>query len=85
MPDAEDRRARFQGADTGMARLAELKTMRAQQRADYIAAGVLPDPDRPGALSEAAQLRGTCMDMCPEYERLEREAAGAHENPEATR
>lgn len=74
MPDAEDRRARFQGADTGMARLAELKTMRAQQRADYIAAGVLPDPDRPGALSEAAQLRGTCMDMCPEYERLEREA-----------
>ena len=73
MPDAEDRRARFTHADAGMARLAELKKIRAQQRNEYIAAGVLPDPERPGALSEASQFRGTCMDMCPEYERLERE------------
>ena len=32
-----------------------------------------PDPERPGTLHEAERLVGTCEDMCPEYERLERE------------
>ncbi|WFD36241.1 glycerol ethanol, ferric requiring protein [Malassezia cuniculi] len=73
MPEAEERKARFYNVDAGMARLAELKALRARMRTEYIAAGVLPDPDKPGVLAEAAQFRGTCMDMCPEYERLERE------------
>lgn len=53
--------------------LMQLKTRQAQRRDECIAAGVLPDPNRPGLLEDAAKLVGTCMDMCPEYERVERE------------
>ena len=44
--------------------LMQLKTRQAQRRDECIAAGVLPDPNRPGLLEGAAKLVGTCMDMC---------------------
>lgn len=35
--------------------------------------GVLPDPDRAQDLSQAQKALGTCHEMCPEFERVERE------------
>lgn len=70
----EERLARFrQRSDASTARLAELKEVFAQKRKAYIASGVLPDPAHPGSLEDASKLVGTCAEMCPEYERLERE------------
>lgn len=70
----EERLERFrQRSDASTARLAELKEVFAQKRKAYIASGVLPDPARPGSLEDASKLVGTCAEMCPEYERLERE------------
>ncbi len=34
---------------------------------------MLPDPDKPTDLALAVKLVGTCQDMCPEFEREERE------------
>lgn len=53
--------------------LIKLKNELARKREAYIARGVLPDPARPGSLKDAIKLVGTCEDMCPEYEQLERE------------
>lgn len=58
--DAEERAERFRPReDVAAVRLAELKELYAQKREAYVAQG--------------AKLVGTCMDMCPEYERVERE------------
>jgi hypothetical protein len=32
----------------------------------------MQDPDKPRALAEAITPAGTCPDMCPEFERVER-------------
>ena len=70
----EERIERFRPREDATAtRLAKLKTLHAQKRETYMAEGVLPDPARPDHLQNATKLVGTCMDMCPEYERLERE------------
>lgn len=52
---------------------AELTVLREQERADAIRQGLIDDPDRPKALEEAQIFRGICMDMCPLYEREQRE------------
>ncbi|EON66017.1 hypothetical protein W97_05260 [Coniosporium apollinis CBS 100218] len=49
-----------------------LKKHREKERAEAIANGFLADPDRPRTLAEAITPVGTCQDMCPEYERVER-------------
>lgn len=49
-----------------------LKKHRERERAEAIANGFLADPDRPRTLAEAITPVGTCQDMCPEYERVER-------------
>ncbi|WFC97513.1 actin cytoskeleton and mitosis protein [Malassezia yamatoensis] len=70
----EERLLRFQKrSDDTTSRLEELKVVYAKKREAYIASGLLPDPSRPGALEDATKLVGTCEEMCPEYERLERE------------
>ncbi|WFD22839.1 actin cytoskeleton and mitosis protein [Malassezia equina] len=70
----DERRERFRPReDAAATRLAELKVQYAQKREEYIASGVLPDPSKPGLLEDATKLVGTCPDMCPEYERVERE------------
>lgn len=54
-------------------RFFEMKQQRDAQRLEYIRLGVLPDPDKAQDLSAAKSLTGTCMEMCPEFERVERE------------
>lgn len=54
----------------------EMKAARPALRQKYIDAGILPDPDKPRQLSQATQFVGTCLEMCPEFEREEREFQG---------
>ncbi|KAJ1554707.1 hypothetical protein HK405_004283, partial [Cladochytrium tenue] len=51
----------------------EMKEGREALREAYIRAGKMPDPTAKRALSEAIQFVGECEDMCPEFERHERE------------
>ena len=48
------------------------KVDRERERKDAIKNGFLADPDKPTALAEAITPVGTCPDMCPEFERVER-------------
>jgi hypothetical protein len=50
-----------------------MKERRVQERKAAIQAGTIPDPDKPRRLEDAITFVGTCMDMCPEFERYERE------------
>lgn len=52
--------------------LVQLKHSREQERKDAIAQGLLADPEKPRALSDAITPIGTCQDMCPEFERVQR-------------
>lgn len=49
-----------------------LKLNREQERKDAIKNGFLADPNKPTSLAHAITPVGTCQDMCPEYERVER-------------
>ncbi|KAF9085798.1 hypothetical protein BGX27_003363, partial [Mortierella sp. AM989] len=42
-------------------------------RLDAIKSGAIPDPDKRSRLEDAITFVGTCKDMCPEFERHERE------------
>lgn len=48
------------------------KAYRARVRACLIRNGYLDDPDKPKKLSEAIDFKGTCEDMCPEFEKVTR-------------
>ena len=48
------------------------KAYRSKVRASLIRAGLLDDPDKPKKLSEAIDFKGTCEDMCPEFEKITR-------------
>jgi hypothetical protein len=48
------------------------KEYRSKVRASLIRARLLDDPDKPKKLSEAIEFRGTCEDMCPEFEKATR-------------
>lgn len=50
-----------------------MKKTRVALRQAYIRQGKLADPDNVQHLSKAIQFVGECQDMCPEYERYERE------------
>ena len=52
--------------------LKQLRKRRTLERTQAIGQGFLADPDRPRTLAEAITPVGTCPDMCPEYERVER-------------
>ncbi|KAJ3169432.1 hypothetical protein HDU87_000603 [Geranomyces variabilis] len=54
-------------------RYMELKAQRPALMAKYIAAGKMDDPDEKYRLEDARNFVGECQDMCPEYERHERE------------
>lgn len=41
-------------------------------RKKYIREGLLADPDKPTALKDAITIVGTCEDMCPLFERVQR-------------
>jgi len=51
----------------------QLKPLREAQRERDIASGVIPDPLKPRRLDQATDFVGTCVDMCPQFEREERE------------
>ncbi|GJJ72462.1 nuclear mRNA export protein SAC3 [Entomortierella parvispora] len=70
--DAESRLARFTAVPIGN-RFEELKGKRVKEREDAIKQGLLPDPNKPTRLEDAITFVGTCLDMCPEFERHERE------------
>ena len=50
----------------------QLKPKRDAERKDAVKKGFLADPDRPVSLENAITMVGTCQDMCPEFERVER-------------
>ncbi|KAJ3051865.1 hypothetical protein HK097_007137 [Rhizophlyctis rosea] len=52
----------------------ELKAQRPALMQQYIAEGKMMDPEKKYRLEEAFDIVGTCQDMCPEFERHEREA-----------
>ncbi|KAG0018552.1 hypothetical protein BGZ81_010188, partial [Podila clonocystis] len=70
--DAESRLARFSAVPIGN-RYEELKEKRVLERQEAIRKGTIPDPDKPRRLEDAITFVGTCQDMCPEFERHERE------------
>ncbi|CCG84170.1 protein of unknown function [Taphrina deformans PYCC 5710] len=51
----------------------ELTALREKERLDAIKKGLIDDPTKPKALEDARVFRGTCLDMCPLYEREQRE------------
>ncbi|OQO03650.1 hypothetical protein B0A48_10315 [Cryoendolithus antarcticus] len=53
-------------------RYEKLERARKVERTQAIQNGEIQDPDKPRALSEAITPIGKCMDMCAEYERVER-------------
>lgn len=50
----------------------QLKQNRERERKDAIKDGFLADPDKPTSLANAITPVGTCQEMCPEFERVER-------------
>jgi len=54
-------------------RFEELKPLREQERLKAIRDGLIDDPDKPKQLDEALTFVGTCQEMCPEFEREQRE------------
>ncbi|KAL2038496.1 hypothetical protein N7G274_008835 [Stereocaulon virgatum] len=49
-----------------------LKQNREKERKEAIKDGFLADPDKPTSLANAITPVGTCQEMCPEFERVER-------------
>ncbi|KAI5476293.1 nuclear export factor [Pseudohyphozyma bogoriensis] len=70
--DSESRKKRFESSMSNN-RFMEMKPLREQQRQQAIKDGILPDPTKPRRLDEAMDFVGTCDEMCPEFEREERE------------
>ena len=50
-----------------------MKEKRSSLREKYIAEGLIHDPSKPMTIDNAITFVGTCLDMCPEFEREERE------------
>jgi hypothetical protein len=51
----------------------QLKVLREEERLSAIKQGLIDDPNHPKALEEAKLFLGTCTDMCPRFEREQRE------------
>ncbi|KIW20694.1 hypothetical protein PV08_01271 [Exophiala spinifera] len=58
--------------NTAYTRFQELKTKREAERAKAIRDGFLADPEKKTSLDKAITPVGTCTEMCPEFERVER-------------
>ncbi|KAI1292416.1 hypothetical protein EDD11_008777 [Mortierella claussenii] len=70
--DADSRLARFSAVPIGN-RYDELKEKRVKEREEATRKGDISDPTKRAQLKDAISFVGTCMDMCPEFERHERE------------
>ncbi|KAI9677495.1 MAG: hypothetical protein M1817_006449 [Caeruleum heppii] len=63
---------------------ATLKKNREKERAHAIANNLVDDPNRQRRLEDAITFVGTCQDMCPEFERVERIVRQAVDSCEKT-
>ncbi|KDN52024.1 hypothetical protein K437DRAFT_46275 [Tilletiaria anomala UBC 951] len=61
------------GKDDAVTLFHAMRKQREGLRTQYIAAGILPDPTKAQELESAQKFLGTCPDMCPQFERVERE------------
>lgn len=52
--------------------MSQLKKNREAERAHAIANNLVDDPNKQRRLEDAITFVGTCQDMCPEFERVER-------------
>ncbi|KFY33521.1 hypothetical protein V494_07557 [Pseudogymnoascus sp. VKM F-4513 (FW-928)] len=50
----------------------ETKDYRAKVRTELMKKGLIDDPDKPKKLSEAIDFKGTCDEMCPRFEQMDR-------------
>ena len=55
---------------------------REKERTNAIRNGLLADPNKRTRLEDAITVVGTCQDMCPEFERIQRIREQAIERPE---
>ncbi|KAI9837544.1 MAG: hypothetical protein M1819_007195 [Sarea resinae] len=60
----------------------KLKKDRENERREAIAQGFLADPNKAVSLADAITPVGTCQDMCPEFERVERIVQNEVKGPE---
>jgi hypothetical protein len=66
--------------DANTARL-QLKKRRPEDKERFIELGLM-NPDRAIAIQDRVPIQGTCEDMCPEYERVRRQAQNDVSSPE---
>ncbi|RDL35226.1 uncharacterized protein BP5553_07157 [Venustampulla echinocandica] len=69
-PNSNPGDGQFRGLVEGYWRA--LRNYRTKVRACLIREGIIDDPDKPKKLSEAINFKGTCEDMCPEFEKATR-------------
>ncbi|KAG4304358.1 hypothetical protein PORY_002333 [Pneumocystis oryctolagi] len=70
--DVEARQKRFEKT-LSKNRYEELKPEREREREEATKLGLIDDPNKPKRLHQALTFVGTCQDMCPLFEREERE------------
>ncbi|ORX54691.1 hypothetical protein BCR36DRAFT_321909 [Piromyces finnis] len=70
--EKELREQRFSSNPFG-AQYFNMKKKREYLRKEYISKGLIDDPKKPRKLEDAIPFVGDCQDMCPEFERYERE------------
>lgn len=63
----------------------QMKDRREEDKNAFINAGLMNDPYKAVSLKDAITMVGTCMDMCPELERHEREFQNNVDKWEAVR
>jgi hypothetical protein len=83
-----DRKARFASAHSNkyiqVFFINQLKAQRTDLMLNYIKEKKMADPDLKYSLSNAVKLVPLCMDMCPEFERHEREFTNSLDSYEKT-
>ncbi len=72
---AAARAERFKGGDDSKIRerFRTLRMEREAKRQRLIESGVMANPEKAQGLDDARKFQGTCREMCPEFERVERE------------
>lgn len=66
----------------------QYETYRTKARASLTKAGLIDDPEKRKALSDAIEFKGICEDMCPEFEKITRitelDVVSAEKDPRTT-
>lgn len=59
-----------------MQHLRDYKSYQEKVRGSLMKAGLIDDPEKPKSLKDAIDFKGTCEDMCPQLEKIERLVEG---------